>query len=166
MSVVYNWSTTYPGAVDVTSSSGSMQQVVDGVHVVMASHVNSLATAVTTLQGENLSLKATALNIPVESLVTGTTPTYIGAIYLRAGTSPTIRAMLGCTDPVYTATLDLRRFTTGATVATVGGVASTPADRVVAGVSIAADDWYEMYLYADDAAAVAICNGVVVELPV
>lgn len=166
MPVIYNWSTTYPGAVDVTSAAGSLQAVVDGTHVVMASHVNSLATAVVALQGENLDLKATALNVPIEGLVTGVTATYVGAVRLRAGTSPTIRAMLGCTDPTYAASLQVRRFTTGVTIATLGGVASQPTERTAASVVVTADDWYEFYLYANNAAAVAVCNGVVVELPI
>lgn len=166
MPTVYDWSTTYPGSIDVTSAAGSMQQVVDGVHVVMASHVNSLATAVVTLQGENREIKATAINLPIEGAVTGTTATYVASVYLRAGTSPTIRALLGCTDPTYAASLEIRRFTTATTVDTLGGVAGAPTSQTASSVAIAADDWYEFYLYADDPAAVAICNGVVVELPV
>ncbi len=161
--VILNWSTTYPTAVDVTTAGGSMEEVTDGIHTVMASHPNSLAAAIVALETETVQLKQFAVNAPLEGENVGVSPQFIGAVKLPAGTSPMIRVLIGCIDVADSATLEIRAFTSGATISTLGGVAGGLAEHTDAIVAFPDPDWYGFYLYGNDAGAVSFCRGVNIE---
>jgi hypothetical protein len=165
MGIVKNWTTTYPGAIDVVTAGGSMEAVIDGVDDVMASHPNSLATAVIALEGTANSIKAYAIDVAVDGEQTGTSAKFIGAVKIPAGTSNSIKTLIGCVDVTTAATLEIRRFTTGTTVTTLGGIAGGLTERTQTAVAFPATDWYGFYLYGDGAPTVSFCKGVTIELP-
>lgn len=165
MGVVKNWSTTYPGSIDVTTAGGSMESLTDGVHDVMASHPNSLAAAIIKLEGENAKLKLGSINTAVAGEQVGTSAKFIGAVKLQAGVTPSIKALIGCIDVTHSASLEIRRFTTGVTLTTLGGVAGGLTERTQSSVTIPATDWYGFYLKGSAGGTVSFCMGVIVEMP-
>lgn len=165
MGVVKNWATTYPAAIDVTTVGGSMVAVVDGVDNVMASHPNALAHAVIALETDSINLKASAINAALDGEQLGTSARFLGSLRLPGGVSPRIRVLIGCVDTTKSATLEIRRFTGGATIVTLGGVAGGLTERTTTTVTIPASDWYGLYLYGSDSTAVSLCKGIAIEFP-
>jgi hypothetical protein len=91
--------------------------------------------------------------------VTGVTFDHVGSIYLPLGSlQSSSRCMLG-TLAGGTATLELRRFTGGAVVAT-WAVTGTLADKTLgAPAALPATDWYDLHLKGDAAPTVAQLKG-------
>jgi len=167
MGIIYNWITTYPGAVDSTALGGSMQTLVDNTYELLASHPNALANAVIAIEGENTNIKKGSINVAVDGEQTGTAAKFIGAVrVLNGGKAPVVRTLIGCIDVTKSATLEIRRFATGITITTLGGVAGGLAERTATNISFPAADWYGFYLYGGDGTTVSVCKGVNIELPV
>ncbi len=90
---------------------------------------------------------------------TGTTPELVGSVYLPLGTlQSNARCMLGTTAGG-TATLELRRFTGGAVVATWTAAGALQDSLLGSSIGLPAADWYDIYLYGDAAPTVAVVKG-------
>lgn len=102
------------------------------------------------------------MNGPLNASQIGTTALYVGSVKLASNRRilATSAAMLGGSIPSETATLELRRFTGGAVIATWSVTAVLGDVQLAADVTIPADDWYDFYLYAGGAAETALVKGV------
>tara|TARA_R110002167_G_scaffold114631_2_gene288551 strand:- start:4806 stop:5705 length:900 start_codon:yes stop_codon:yes gene_type:complete len=99
---------------------------------------------------------------PSQHTVTGTTETLVGSVYLAAGTISTVSALFGEQYAAHTASLRLRKFTGGGILHTFTSV-SAPAAVSTASLVVAGADWYDVFLFTDDAAGVAFCSGLFIE---
>jgi hypothetical protein len=99
---------------------------------------------------------------PSQHTVTGTTETLIGSVYLDAGTITTVRALFGEQYAAHTASLRLRKFTGGGILHTFTSGAA-PAAVSTTSLVVAGADWYDVFLFTDDAAGVAFCSGLFIE---
>lgn len=139
---------------------------IDGLETLHASN-DSTATQSAIDRLKNWQWSATApatvFNGPINETQTGTSPLWVGSIWIRENSmlKADSRAMLGATDGADTAILSLRRNSGGTVIAewTCNGVL---ADTVVDGFSdipIADSDWYDIYLYAGDTDQTAEVKG-------
>jgi hypothetical protein len=88
----------------------------------------------------------------------GVAPLLVGSVYLPLGVlQGTSRAMLG-TSAGGTATLELRRFTGGAVVATWTATGALQTSALGADGAVVAD-WYDLYLYGDAGPTEALLKG-------
>ena len=91
----------------------------------------------------------------------GLTPKLVGSVFLPAGTLQVpARVMLGTDTGVDVATLELRRFTGGALVATWTATGALQDTVQSTTVGIAAEDWYDLFLFSDDGGATALVEGI------
>lgn len=101
-------------------------------------------------------------DIVLDKQQVGTTALHVGSVKLASNQRllAASAAMLGGSIPSETATLELRRFTGGAVIATWSVTAALGDVQLVADVTIPADDWYDFYLYAGGVAETALVKGV------
>ena len=105
------------------------------------------------------------INQALKGMVLGTTYALVGSVYLSMGTirADRSRVMLGTDQVLDTATLELRRFVGGNVIATLTATGLLQ-DVVPSGdITIAATDWYDLYLKADVATTNALLRGLKLE---
>lgn len=97
----------------------------------------------------------------VNDQVTGTTFELVGSVYLPGGTIQSSSKMLMGTNGGGgdTATLEMRRFTTSALIATWTQSGSVDESLLGSNVSLPAADWYDLRLKSSGAAITAILRG-------
>ena len=95
------------------------------------------------------TLKSRSLNFIINHQMMGRVATLVGAITLPAGIYPAPSAQIGCGNPAFTATLELRA-ADGPVLATVGGVAGGVQWRTAsAGFTLTATVGIDLVLLTD-----------------
>lgn len=112
-----------------------------------------------TFVGQNLSS-----NLAIHDTQTGTTPKMVGAVWLDICTLQTASRVLLGTAAGGTATLELRRFTGGTLIYTFSATGALQSVALSPATSIAAADWYELYLYGSALGTVTLLEGVHIEV--
>ena len=109
------------------------------------------------------------INLILNGEVVGTTSTHVGSARILVGSSTTIsiRSMLG-TSTAATASLEMRRFTNGAsmlnlTSSGVGIQDASGSGQSISGIGVV-DDWYDFYLSGSAAGVNSIVKGIRVVL--
>jgi hypothetical protein len=93
--------------------------------------------------------------------VTGTTPSYIGSVYLPAGSLQTESSVVLGTDEVAgIATLDIRRFTDSTLVGSISATGVMQKKNPSSAFSIPYPDFYDLYLKADAPSTTAMISGI------
>ena len=108
-----------------------------------------------TFVGQNI-----ATNLAIHDTQTGTTSKLVGAVWLDICTLQTASKVLLGTAAGGTATLEIRRFTGGTLIYTFSATGALQSVGMSPATSIAAADWYELYLYGDALGTVTLIEGV------
>ena len=103
-------------------------------------------------------LNAQVLSIAINNQMVGTAPTLVASFRLPPGTYSAPSANIGCGDPAYSATLQLRN-AVGAVLATLGGVGGLQWRTANAGFVLAEDTDVDVLLSSNNASAVAFIRG-------
>ena len=119
----------------------------------------TIISASVEFQGNGASLSIPHFVVPSQTSVTGVTETLIGSVYLVV-TSYDISAFLGEETAAYNGILRFRLSTDSTILTTLTATTAQPANVSTTGVSVSTEGWYEMFLYSDNAAGVAICEGI------
>ena len=155
--------------IGTLSATGVLQDVQPGADIVVPADdwydLYLKADVVTTnalLRGIKLVFSvgdATEISQAFDQEQTGTTPLLVGSVFLPVGTlQAASRVMLG-TGAGGTATLELRRFTGGALLATWTQTGALQDTLLGASVAVADADWYDITIFGDAGPTVAQIKG-------
>jgi len=114
-------------------------------------------------------MAACSIDLITNTEVSGTTSTLIGSARIISGSNTTVsfRTMLG-TDIAGTASLEMKRFTGGASIIELTASGTGLQDVSGSGQSVSdlglVNDWYDFYLSGSSGATTAIIKGIKVTL--
>ena len=90
--------------------------------------------------------------------MTGVTSTLVGSVYLTAGVVGTVRALFGEQNGAHTASLKIVR-NSNSTQLHLFTSSSQPANVSTTNLTVPGTGWYEIFMFTDDAAGIAVCSG-------